>query len=256
MRFPGFALAYLDPPPFPAPVVVMKDVGGLVSDYMAQTERYRAEGREVRLHECRSACTLALSLPNVCVYPSSLLKFHKAYDQNTRVSDESVSRTLFTSYPSAVQARLGGLTREYHVLTGTELIALGMRNCEDGRVMMARARPQEPGPSASLDQTPVASVGGLFRGVLAALSPPTARQSDTRPAGDVEVADIPVPPRRPAEFSTPVVVASLAATPVRRSDADAPGQILPRPGLPRLIPGAQPVLPTARFMPAVWLVVR
>jgi len=80
----GFPLAYLDPPPFPAPVIVMKDVGGFVSQYQAQTARYRQEGREVRLHECRSACTLALSLPNVCVYPTSLLKFHKAYNANTR----------------------------------------------------------------------------------------------------------------------------------------------------------------------------
>jgi len=144
----GFPLAYLDPPPFPAPVIVMKDVGGFVSQYQAQTARYRQEGREVRLHECRSACTLALSLPNVCVYPTSLLKFHKAYNANTREADEGVSGELFRSYPAAVQARLGGLTREYRVLTGTELIALGMRNCNGGGMQVARARPPEAAPAA------------------------------------------------------------------------------------------------------------
>ena len=142
----GFPLAYLDPPPFPAPVIVMKDVGGYVSQYQAQTARYRQEGREVRLHECRSACTLALSLPNVCVYPTSLLKFHKAYNANTREADEGISGELFRSYPAAVQARLGGLTREYRVLTGSELIALGMRNCNGGGAQVARARQPEAAP--------------------------------------------------------------------------------------------------------------
>ena len=59
----------------PAPVIVMKDVGGPVADYQSQTAIYRASEREVRLHECRSACTMALGLPNVCVYPGSTLKF-------------------------------------------------------------------------------------------------------------------------------------------------------------------------------------
>jgi hypothetical protein len=63
----------------PAPVIVMK-VGGFVPDYQSQTANYRASEHEVRLHECRSACTRALGLPNVCVYPGSVLKFHLAYD--------------------------------------------------------------------------------------------------------------------------------------------------------------------------------
>ena len=72
----------------PAPVVVMKDVGGFVNEYQGQTEIYRASNREVRLHECRSACTLALSLPNVCVYKDSTLKFHMAYLRSARPSEQ------------------------------------------------------------------------------------------------------------------------------------------------------------------------
>lgn len=137
-------MPYLEPPPFPAPVVVTKDVGGLVSSYVDQTERYRAEGREVRLHECRSACTLALSLPNVCVYPSSVLKFHQAYNQITRETDHTITRQLFESYPKPVQAKLGTLTRDYRVLSGAELIALGVRNCEDKRPRKLVPTPQPP----------------------------------------------------------------------------------------------------------------
>ena len=221
----GAILSYLDPPPFPAPVVVMKDVGGFVSEYQAQTARYRQEGREVRLHECRSACTLALSLPNVCVYPGSLLKFHKAYNANTREADESVSGDLFRSYPAAVQARLGGLTREYRVLTGTELIALGMRNCNEGGTQMARARTLEAAPA----QAPPERT--LFSALSAAFSPkpvdPTPVGTlrapriklDFAPPTEPNMDDIPLPPRRPADLDP-----------------------LPGPGLPRLISGAQQAL--------------
>jgi len=140
---------YLEPPPFPAPVVVTKDVGGLVSSYVAQTERYRREGREVRLHECRSACTLALSLPGVCVYPSSVLKFHQAYNQITGETDLGISRQLFESYPKPIQARLGGLTRNYRVMTGTELISLGVRNCDDKRPRKVTPMPAQQAPETT-----------------------------------------------------------------------------------------------------------
>ena len=204
----------------------MKDVGGFVSEYQAQTARFRQEGREVRLHECRSACTLALSLPNVCVYPSSLLKFHKAYNANTRAVDEGVSSELFRSYPAAVQARLGGLTREYRVLTGRELIALGMRECgQGGGTQVARSGKQSPAPAAA------PSEGSLFSTLSAAFSPKavdptpvgTLRASRLKaavaPWPEAEMEDIPLPPRRPAAIDP-----------------------MPGPGLSRLIAGAQQAL--------------
>src|SRR5580692_2079086 len=136
----------------PAPVIVMKDVGGFVADYQSQTAIYRASEREVRLHECRSACTLALSLPNVCVYPDSVVKFHQAYNLRSRATDFGVSQQLFDSYPAAIQARLGTLTRNYKVLSGTELIALGIRNCNEQPVMLAAAKTAAPAQTASVAQ--------------------------------------------------------------------------------------------------------
>ena len=205
----------------------MKDVGGFVAEYQAQTARFRQEGREVRLHECRSACTLALSLPNVCVYRSSLLKFHKAYNANTRAVDEGVSQELFRSYPAAVQARLGGLTREYRVLTGRELISLWMRECgQGGGTQVARSGKPPPAPAATAP-----SEGSLFSTLSAAFSP---RAVDPTPVGTVrssrskaavapwpeaEMEEIPQPPRRPATIDP-----------------------MPGPGLPSLIAGAQQTL--------------
>lgn len=151
-------MGYLHPPPSPAPVIVQKDVGGLVSDYKAVTEMYRRQNREVKLHECRSACTLALSLPNVCVYPSSVLKFHAAYHRDTKQMDAGVSAELFNAYPRAVKARLGYLTRDYRSLSGRELIGLGVRDCTGGAggTMIAKARMQPVHvASASVRDTPL-----------------------------------------------------------------------------------------------------
>lgn len=215
----------------PAPVIVMKDVGGFVTDYQTQTALYRASDREVRLHECRSACTLALSLPNVCVYPDSILKFHQAYDPRNHQTDFNVSQQLFDSYPAAVRARLGALTREYKVLRGSELIGLGIRACNEPRVMVASAAPRKPPALSASPQPPTqpqsqpivqASVlGGFMRNVMSAFGggfagkPGEAREqaalvrqgSAARPAPEETAADIPLPPARPTDLGPPAEAA-------------------------------------------------
>ncbi len=215
-------MSYLEPPPFPAPVIVMKDVGGLVTDYQARTEQYRREGREVRLHECRSACTLALSLPNVCVYPTSILKFHKAYNWDTKVRDEGVLAVLFASYPAAVQARLGGLTVDYRVLTGAELISLGFRNCNEGATLVARntvapkttGAPAQAGGTtfASTLQSVVSNLPTLFgqQKVDPEVGMPASRVTLNPPPlsqGLKGSESAPLPPRRPIELARSDVAA-------------------------------------------------
>lgn len=146
----------------PAAVVVRKDVGGLVRAYQERTELYRAQNRVVKLHECRSACTLALSLPNVCVWPDSILKFHQAYNDVTKEVDQGVSGELWSAYPPAVRIRLGALTRKYKVLRGAELIELGVRDCnapaKPPQIMIARAAP-----------APAAGAGDFLQGVQSAV---------------------------------------------------------------------------------------
>jgi hypothetical protein len=261
-------VGYLSPPPSPQPVVVYKDVGGLVSDYQARTEDYRRENREVRLHECRSACTLALSLPNVCVYPDARLKFHQAYNELTREADLGVSAQLFDSYPAAVRGRLGFLTRQYKVLSGVELIALGVRNCQQGDRVMVAAKTRPPAVPRVADP-----LREIAQNVQVAVANAMARPSDAPPAataiviadrkalpptlawlaGDAEArlgktriaalaaarggfgaaalrgGVVPLPPRRPDFASTPVEPPPAAAS--------------------KLIDGAQPILDASRFVP-------
>jgi hypothetical protein len=233
-------LSYLAPPPMPAAVIVTKDVGGYVTDYQNQTALYRALQREVRLHECRSACTLALSLPNVCVYPDSLLKFHLAYDPRDHQPNASVSQQMFDSYPATVRARLGTLTRDYKVLRGSELIGLGIRDCNapktiepkpgEPRIMVASAAARKQpvaAPPQTSPETPIfASLMGKMlsvfgTGEVASTLPGRAAVAPPRPAkpapGQILLAEIPLPPPRPAEFAQ--ISGMVAEAPLQ-----APGQ--------------------------------
>ena len=267
-------MSYLYPPPSPnLPVVVQKDFGGLVSEYRAMTELYRQQNREVRLHECRSACTLALSLPNVCVYPTSVLRFHSAYHRDTKQVDPNVSNELLSAYPPAVRERLGNhLTRNYRSLTGAELIELGVRDCtqpQQGDTMIARAR-QTPATTVVASNAPppsqgVTSVASLVDGVRSLLGAggsqqPQATFAPQRPmmTAALQPADLgaiqpPVPPARPAgldqggeeSLAANVQVAFVdAPMPPRRPDRVRSGEEPQRVALPRMITGAQPILPT------------
>jgi hypothetical protein len=198
----------------PAPVIVMRDVGGPVADYQSQTAIYRASEREVRLHECRSACTIALGLPNVCVYPGSTLKFHLAYDPRNHQTNPEVSQQLFDSYPAAVRARLGTLTRNYKVLSGSELIKLGIRDCNEPktnepRIMVASAAAGKPPVAAQpgaekpllaslMDKMlSVFGAGGAGHDRAAVSSRPAAKPA----LAEVLLAEIPLPPARPVELT-------------------------------------------------------
>ena len=227
-------MTYLDPPPAPAPVIVMKDVGGFVRDYQAQTEFYRKTDREVRIHECHSACTLALSLPNVCVYPDSIFKFHQAYNLRNHRTDFGVSEQLFDSYPVAVQARLGTLTRQFSVLSGADLISLGIRDCNTPRIMMA-AKPLAPQSAGTLTNV-WANVMSVF-GTKATRTPEPARaptmvatrqqtEAEKNLPAEAVFASVPLPPPRP-----PSIAVALTQT-------------LPPITVPKVIQGAQPILPS------------
>lgn len=260
----------------PAPVIVMKDVGGVVADYQSQTAIYGASDRDVRLHECRSACTMALGLPNVCVYPGSALKFHLAYDPRNHQTNPEVSQQLFESYPAAVRARLGTLTRHYKVLRGSEFIELGIRDCNTPktngpRIMTASAAAGKPPLAAEpnaekpflaglMDKMlPVFGIGEAAKHDRAAVSPqPAARPAPT----GVLLADIPLPPARPVELMPAAggialqspgqpagepapaealqVVPLLAHRPPNAANPAAPR--LARVALPKIITGAQPIL--------------
>ncbi len=269
-------MTYLHPPPGDAPVIVTKDVGGYVNEYGAQTRLYFETGREVRLHECRSACTLALSLPTVCVYPDSLLKFHKAYDLRTKIANEEISEQLMASYPPAVREKLGELTRNYKVLTGSELIRLGIRDCNRPlapNYAVARAR---SAPATHSAQDIFGSIAEVFspagapasgvqvkaqrvRVATAQVNPPklepkpAATPGEDLPAAPTPEEPAPTPPIRPADLLPPAAPTPAPATPAPPTPAAeaAPTQAEVRisSNWGRPIVGSAPILVSTRFSP-------
>jgi hypothetical protein len=260
----GCVLSYLDPPPLPAPVVVTKDFGGLVTDYQARTAEYRETNREVRVHECHSACTLALSLPNVCVYPDSIFKFHLAYNAHTRISDYGVSQQMVAAYPAAVRERLGPLTRSFKIISGAELIKLGIRDCNEPRVMVASVGKTVQRP---LDQE--SSLATTVHGWMNTLTGTPAQPAVPAPNQPVRVAsrelpksppelifaEFPMPPARPAELEA----ATDAAAEGKPADVPLPpqrpaslniafSQRLPFLARIKIIGGAAPILPSTTFV--------
>jgi hypothetical protein len=252
-----------------SPVVVVKDYGGYVNEYAAQTEVYRRTNREVRIHECHSACTMALGLPNVCVYPDSVFKFHQAYDPRNHVTNFGVSDQLFNTYPVAVRERLGTLTKRFTVLRGTELIQLGIRDCNEPqpRIMIARAT-QGPLPESIMSG---GSTLSMLTGKMQSMIPHFGSQPSTAPAPDQRpsrrttpaVPDGMLGPRIPLPPEKPTEVAIAAPDAVEPDTPQTEGVPLPpprpkiliayTPGLPpipmvRIIGGAQQILP-AHFVP-------
>ena len=264
-------MSYLQPPPNTSPVVVVKDFGGYVNEYAAQTELYRRTGREVRIHECHSACTMALSLPNMCVYKDSIFKFHQAYDPRNHITNWSVSDALFHTYPEAVRDRLGTLTRQFTILRGTELIDLGIRDCNQPpgpRIMVAQAT-IKPIPESMLSAggSNWSMLSGRLQGMIPnfGAKPELVPNTGEKPARHIAPAipaemlspTVPLPPEKPASFET----AELTQEPVGPLDPYAIPLPPPRPKIlvaytPSLPPipfmqkidGSQTILPT-RFIP-------
>ncbi|MEA2841267.1 MAG: hypothetical protein QOF41_2597 [Methylobacteriaceae bacterium] len=267
-------MSYLDPPPLPAAVIVTKDVGGYVDQYRAATELYRAQDREVRLHECRSACTLALSLPNVCVYPDSAVKFHAAYDPRNKAINWDETQKLFSTYPAPVQARLGALTREYKILSGAELISLGVRDCNEKRILVAKAAPvPESGDkiakiiqgmkSALLTGSGTTGESGSPHAPASTPTPsapalPVKTQAVTSPqsTGEPAPADVPLPPARPEEPEATAPAADVPLPPRRPTSVIlAQARIASIPPAHRPMPGSSRILPD-RFTPYAYVIVR
>lgn len=246
-------MSYLQPPPNMSPVVVVKDFGGYVNEYASQTETYRRQNREVRIHECHSACTMALGLPNVCVFKDSIFKFHQAYDPRNHVTNWVVSDELFRTYPDPVRERLGTLTKQFTIMRGSELIDLGVRDCNQApepRIMVATAT-SKPLSSGAASAGGFAALTGKLQGMIPnfgvkpELDPdagrPARRATPMVPA-EALAPSVPLPPERPADMIT----ASIGEPGTSRDLAA--GEVPLPPPRPRMLVAYAPSLPPIPFM--------
>ena len=123
-------------------VVIQNDRGGAVDKRAAIIKRYRARGThiEIRGDYCLSACTMYLSLPNLCIAPDTEFGFHgpssphygiglapAAFEHWSRVIADHYPRPLRDWYLVIGRNRIVG----FHTKSGSELIQMGIPSCVD-----------------------------------------------------------------------------------------------------------------------------
>ncbi len=152
---------FVTPPPNMEPVVIVNDGGGLVNEYEKAAWRYRLEGRRVEIRgSCRSACTLALSVPNVCVGRNAVVKFHHAYNSVTGATRFDVTDRMVSQMPVNIRNEVSGKVQVEYTPEATfnyaRLRSLGVPDC-DGRstkivapINIAPRLVQNPKPSAKM----------------------------------------------------------------------------------------------------------
>jgi hypothetical protein len=111
--------------------------GGRFSVYYPIIAKYNKSGERFRIEGfCRSACTLFLSIKNVCVDRGAFLSFHAGPDAKTHkwVRDSSSTRAMLAAYkPKLRKYLLDGHhvdSRKYFTLKGATLIdTFGYHEC-------------------------------------------------------------------------------------------------------------------------------
>ena len=153
---------FLYPPPNNAPVVIYEDGGGLVDKYMEQAYKYSLEGRRVEIRgSCRSACLLALSVPNVCITPEAVVKTHHAYEERTGVVREDMTNKMLAELPAKIRSELEGKIQKNYTAESTldyaKLRRLNVPDCSSQRAV-AKDKPARTIPVKLMNP-----FAGLFR---------------------------------------------------------------------------------------------
>lgn len=164
---------FLNAPPNMEPVAIYEDGGGLVSKYEAMAQRYRLEGRRVKISgSCRSACVLALSVPTTCVMPKAVVKAHLAYEADTGRVRQDITHEMMWQLPNKIRDRLEpNLTRGYNAKTTLnyyDLVGLGVPSCLGDRSVIVKSRPVKSTRVVAQSQTtnPISQLFSTIRSKL------------------------------------------------------------------------------------------
>lgn len=119
------------------PIVVRWDGGGMIGQRNSEIRNLRERGQRVELRGiCLSACTMYLSLPNVCVAPSATLGFHgptrggkslpeDEFEHWSKMMAKNYREPLRSWYMSEARYRTNG----YFEIGGKQIIAMGYPSC-------------------------------------------------------------------------------------------------------------------------------
>jgi hypothetical protein len=106
--------------------------GGKFADFLPVIQRYNSTGELFPITgTCKSACTMFLSIRNVCVSPAARFYFHAG--KGSGGVDPRQTSIMTSSYNSALQSYIRERhmmeTNEFGLIPGSTIIALGYRAC-------------------------------------------------------------------------------------------------------------------------------
>ena len=107
--------------------------GGPFGPYEAKIAQENASGELFRIQgTCKSACTMFLSIRNVCVERSATLMFHAGWDHG--VVTPAATARMTSTYNSALRSYVISHhfmdTRDFHTIPGSAIISqFGYKEC-------------------------------------------------------------------------------------------------------------------------------
>ena len=100
---------------------------GEMGRFDAVVQQYNASGERFRIDShCQSACTIFLSIRNVCITPNATLLFHAGGNPKTARMNPGSTQHMLASYNSALQQYLtqGHYmdTFAFHTISGRDIV--------------------------------------------------------------------------------------------------------------------------------------
>ena len=108
---------------------------GEMGRFDAVVERYNASGERFRIDShCQSACTIFLSIRNVCITPNATLLFHAGGNPRRARMNEGSTQHMLAAYNSALRQYVLAHhfmdTFEFHPISGRQMVSrFGYRAC-------------------------------------------------------------------------------------------------------------------------------
>ena len=95
--------------------------------FLAVIQQYNASGERFRIDShCQSACTMFLSIHNVCVTPGATLLFHAGGNMRKGILNPSTTQQMLSTYNGALRQYVSDNhfmdTFAFHPISGGEII--------------------------------------------------------------------------------------------------------------------------------------
>ena len=95
--------------------------------FQSVIQQYNASGERFRIDShCQSACTMFLSIRNVCVSPGATLLFHAGGSRQKGIISPAYTQQMLSTYNAALQQYVTANhymdTFEFHAIPGREII--------------------------------------------------------------------------------------------------------------------------------------